>query len=748
MLKQAKWITAPMDTGAAACDFKTEFSLTHRVKRATLTITSIGNYSAYINGRRVGDGVLTPGFTSYKNRVLYQTYNVTDMLVKNNEVNIGVGRGWAIRCVGTEKTNNYFAEKTYLIASFDIEYENGTRKTVVTDRSWKAYTSIVTFTDIYHGETQDLALPITLIGNAKEEEYKTNLVKQDGEWIREQERLRPIKLIRTPNGETVIDFGQNMTGYVEIKARGERGGRIVIRHAEVLDKDGNFYTANLRSARSENTYVLSGEDDLFKPIYTFQGFRYIQLVEYPFDTVDLGDFTAVAVYSDMKRIGDFKCGNEKINQLYHNIIWGQRSNFLDIPTDCPQRDERLGWTGDAQVFCRTASINYDTKRFYAKWLADVALEQTEDGAVYGIVPHCFDGNAKTNVSAAWGDAACIMPWELYTAYGDRALLKKHFPMMKKWVNYLHGAGPEEYLWLGGRHYGDWLAMDAGEDSYVGATSNDLIASAFFAYSTELLIKAGEAIGEDVSEYRMLYKKVVKAFREYFMENGMPKEELPLTENSRTKHSQTDTVRRGITQTAIVLILKFGLYKKGEEEALIEKLCELIRNFDGMMSTGFVGTPYVLHVLSDFGKVDVAYSLLMQEKNPSWLYSVTHGATTMWEHWNSLKEDGSFWDPAMNSFNHYAYGAVYDWIFGVSLGIKPTEAGYKSVSIKPHPNKALGFAEASIETKYGKIRSYWYYKDGAIYYEVDVPRDITATVVLPSGYTERVSGGTFHFSEMG
>ena len=745
MLKQAKWITSPRDVGTASCDFKTNVALTAEIKKATLTVTAVGNYAAYINGKRVGDAVLTPGFISYKNRVIYQTYDVTDMLSTENELTIGVGQGWAVGCIGYGRTNHFFSDKTYLIASLDIEYKNGKKKTVVTDKKWKVYTAEVTFSEIYHGETVDKTAPIELIGNAKEEEYKTKLVKQDGEWIREGERLRPVELIRTPNGETVIDFGQNMTGYVEVKIKGKRGDRIVINHAEVLDRDGNFYTANLRSARNEITYVLSGGDDVFKPIYSFQGFRYIRLNEYPLENVDLTAFTAIAVYSDMKRTGDFKCGNEKINQLYHNIIWGQRSNFLDVPTDCPQRDERLGWTGDAQVFCRTASINYDTKRFYTKWLSDVALEQTADGAVYGIVPHCLGNGGKTRISAAWGDVACIMPWELYTAYGDKALLKKHFPMMKKWVNYLHGAGPEEYLWLGGFHYGDWLAMDAGEDSYVGATSNDLIASAFFAYSTSLVIKAGETLGEDVSEYRELYANVVRKFREYFMENGLPKAEFPLTEVTPNKHGVVDSVRRGITQTAIVLILHFGLYEAGEEAGLIAKLKELIHDFDGRMTTGFVGTPYILHVLSSFGETELAYSLLMQEKNPSWLYSVTHGATTMWEHWNSLKEDGSFWSTAMNSFNHYAYGAVYDWIFGVSLGIKPTEPGYKAVSIAPHPSKELGFAEASIETKYGKVRSYWYYKGDTVYYEFDVPNGVNATVTLPSGYTETISGGTFHFA---
>ena len=279
------------------------------------------------------------------------------------------------------------------------------------------------------------------------------LIPQVGEFITENERLTPIALIHTPKGETVIDFGQNMTGYVEVQIKGNKGDRIVFHHAEVLDKDGNFYNDNYRSARNEITYILSGNNDTFKPSFSFQGFRYIKLIEYPFEEVDLNSFCAIVVHSDMKRTGDFRCGNEKINRLYHNIIWGQKSNFLDIPTDCPQRDERLGWTGDAQVFCRTAAINYDVEKFFEKWLGDVRLEQTEEGAVYGVVPACLR-NRHTRISAAWGDAACIIPWQLYLAYGNKKILSNNFEMMKKWVDYLHSAGPEEFLWLGGLHYGD------------------------------------------------------------------------------------------------------------------------------------------------------------------------------------------------------------------------------------------------------------------------------------------------------
>ena len=751
MLKTAKWITAPVDTGVKASTFKKTISTKKAIKRATLFATSMGNYAAYIDGIRVSDAVLAPGFTSYENRVLCQKYDVTKMIKNGSVLEIGVGQGWAVGTIGYVNKTHVFANFTSLIAEVELTFEDGSKQYIGTDETWDVYSSVVTFTDIYNGETVDLTLTPELIGKAKLSEVKTKIKPQSGEWIKEHERISAKEVIRTPKGELVIDFGQNMTGYVEVRVKGNRGDKIVMHHAEVLDKDGNFYTANLRSAKNEVTYIFSGNDDVFKPTYTFQGFRYVRLNEYPFDEVDINAFTAIAVYSDMKRIGHFASGNEKINQLYHNIIWGQRSNFLDIPTDCPQRDERLGWTGDAQVFAKTASINYDTEKFFTKWLEDMALEQGaegQDGAVFGVVPNCFKGYA-TRIAAAWGDAACVIPWEIYLSYGNKKLLKKNLPMMKKWVEYMHGVGPEEYLWLTGYHYGDWLAMDAGEDSYVGATSCDLIASAYFAYSLGLVIKACEALGEDTAYYDELYKNVRRRFREYFMENGMPKEILPKTEiKPNGKETDVDKLHRGMTQTAITLILKFGLADEDEKSALTEKLVSMINENGGKMSTGFVGTPYILHALSENGRTDVAYSLLFAEHNPSWLYSVCHGATTMWEHWNSLKEDGSFWSHHMNSFNHYAYGAVYDWIFGIAIGIKPSESdvAYKSVDIAPHPDKRLGFADASIDSRNGKVRVHWYYKGDVVFYEIEVPNGVTANLTLPSGFKRTLTGGSYHFAE--
>ncbi len=747
MLTNAKWIKSPIDMVMATAEFRRDFSIKNKVKSATLYVSAAGVYSPKLNGKKITDAVLMPGITSYKTRVLYQEYDVTEFISENNELSFGVGPGWAVGHYGYSRERQLYFDEIALIARLNIVYQDNSEEDILTDSNFEVFTTKVTSSDIYHGETVDLTAEIKSLGAAVETTLNTTIVPQDGEWIKEIDKLDAVDIIKTPKGEYVIDFGQNMTGYVEVTVKGKYGERIVLHHGEVLDKEGNFYNGNMRSARNENVYVLSGNNDVFKPTYSFQGFRYVHLVECPEYLIDKNNFKAISVHSDIKRTGRFVCGNEKINQLYHNIIWGQKSNFLDIPTDCPQRDERLGWTGDAQVFCRTASINYDTEKFFTKWLADVAIEQHENGAVMGVIPRARK-HGVTRVSAAWGDAACIIPWELYVSYGNKELLKKHFPMMKKWVEYMHSAGSEEFLWLGGMHYGDWLAMDSGADSYVGATSNDLIASAFFAYSTSLLIKAGEVIGEDMTKYRELYKNARAAFREYFMEDGMPKAEFPLTEVTLPNYSVIDTVRKGMTQTALVLILNFGLYEKNEKKALEDKLCEMIVNNDNRMTTGFVGTPYILHVLTAARKTDLAYKLLFQEQNPSWLYSVTHGATTMWEHWNSIKEDGSFWSDAMNSFNHYAYGAVYDWIFSTVIGIAPVESApaYREVTITPHPCRELGFAKASIESRSGKISSHWYYKEDTVHYEFEIPEGVTAHITLPKGFTKTIGQGNYVFVE--
>lgn len=747
-----QWIKSPINKERAAVVFSKKLTFTKPVKSVLAEVTSVGVYKVELNGKKIGNRVLAPGYTSYDRRILYQTYDLTEGLEAENEFAITVAPGWAVGHLGYDNEDNtcYYADHVSAVAEITVVFEDGTQEVINTDETWQVYTSQVLFADIYDGETFDATYTPELLGNAVLDTYETTLVPNVGNGVTEHERLAPIELIVTPKGERVIDFGQNMTGYVEFFVEGKKGERIVTTCAEVLDKDGNFYNENYRIAQNRITFVLDGTKRRYKPEFSFQGFRYIRIEEYPDMPIDLQAIRAIVVHSEMERTGHFECGDDMINQLYHNIIWGQKSNYLDIPTDCPQRNERLGWTGDTQVFCRTAAMNFDVTAFFEKWLGDLRLDQTKEGAIWGVCPEWCPNAHPTRIAAAWGDAAVIVPWELYRAYGDKKILEDNFEMMKKWVDYLHGFGPEEYLWLGGYHYGDWLAMDAGGDEYVGATSNDLIASAFFANAANLVVKAGEELGKDVTEYRELYKKIVAKFREYFMENGMPKEEFPYTELNPTPEEERrpiDTIRRGMTQTALVLILHFDLCLPEERQALADKLEELIHDFDDCMSTGFVGTPYILHALSSNGKTELAYKLLFQTKNPSWLYSVEHGATTMWEHWNGIKEDGSFWSTDMNSYNHYAYGAVGDWLYGVVAGIQVSEegVGYKKMTLAPQPNKRIGHVNCSIDTVSGKVTSNWYYKGDTVYFEFIVPEGSEAEIVLPNGYRETVCGGQYMYT---
>lgn len=736
MKTNAKWIAAPSDTNTKPVVFRRTLTLQKEIKSASLGISAMGLYEARINGARVGKNLFTPGCTAYQARTQYQTYDVMDLLTDKVCIDVSVGRGWAIGFRGLKQN---YAERPSLIAWLHIIYADGSCEEITTDTDWDVFTSYITHTDLYNGETVDLTAKERLLGKAVVSNVTTRLIPHEGAYVREQERISPIALIHTPASETVLDFGQNMTGYVEVRINAPRGSRIVLHHAEVLDVNGNFYTENMRAAQNEVIYVCSGKSDVFKPTFSFQGFRYVQVAEYPLAKIDPTAFTAIVVHSEMERTGNFVCGNEKINQLYHNVIWGQKSNYLDIPTDCPQRDERLGWTGDAQVFCRTAAINYDVERFFNKWLGDMRAEQDKNGAVPDVIPNFLPSNSFG--TAAWGDAATVIPWELYRAYGNPAILRKNFSMMRAWVDYMHHDGPAEYLRLGHNHYGDWLAMDNGPDSYEGATPTDLIGSAYFAYSVSILVKAGEVLGKDMTYYKTLYENIVTAFRDYFLPNGKLLLRPDLNENGQ----QTPPAE---TQTAYALILYFGLCRESDRQYCADRLAALIRENDGLMTTGFVGTPYLLHALTENGYADLAYDLLLEERNPSWLYSVCHGATTMWEHWNGIKEDGSFWSKDMNSFNHYAYGAIYDWIFGKAIGIQTTEtgAGYEKIRLEPHPDPRLRFAEASIRSRHGFIRARWYYKNDIVYYEFDIPANVTAYLKLPSGMKKTLTGGRYLLSE--
>lgn len=733
------WVKSPLNEKySGALSFIKNYCLKSVVKSATVEISAIGLYELHINNQKVGNRVLTPGFTSYDKRgVQYQEYDITKYLSQENLINIVAAPGWAVGRFGFVGNDCLYADHISVCARFSITYTDGSTDVFYTDESWDVYTNQIVFADVYDGETIDKTHTPKLLGSAVLDNVKIKIVEDIGEPICEQERLK-ANLIITPKGEKLLDFGQNMTGYVSLKISGKKGKRVKLSFGEVLDIDGNFYNENYRSAKNEITYILSGEKDYFKPKFSFQGFRYVRVDEYPTEEIDVDGFTAIVVHSDIKRIGNFVCGNKKINQLYHNIIWGQKSNYLDIPTDCPQRDERMGWTGDAQVFCRTAGSNFNVLRFFDKWLADLRAEQTEEGIIYGTCPETEGTTfrAHTRISAAWGDACTIIPWTMYKLYGDKKILSDNFSMMCRWVDYIHSSGSEEYLWLDGWHFGDWLALDAGPDSNKGITSPDLIASAFFAYSTQLVVKTGEVLGEDVSSYKKLYQNIKKAFREKYLEDILAYE-LDIK-------SGFDVLDGKISQTAMSLILQFDLCEECEKRQIVDNLVKLIDYYGGKMSTGFVGTPYIMHALSSNGRVDAAYKLLFNEESPSWLYSVNKGATTMWEHWNGIKEDGSFWSKDMNSFNHYAYGAVGDWLYGVSAGIKVDEAGYKKVTLAPIPDERLGYVDASIITSCGKLESQWKYENGEIKFRFVVPKGVTANIILPNGVTKTVYDGEYLF----
>lgn len=705
MAFQAKWITPSENTGDVCPVFKKTWNSDKTVTKAELILTALGIYEAKLNGKRVSDYVLAPGWTYYDKRLQYQRYDITDMLCNDgneNELKVTVARGWASSQMPGWMVNEDRVRRAAipraLLGEIHLTYEDGSEEVIATDESWIWGMSEVKFSEIYDGETVDAGFETTEWKEAANLDWSYDiLLPQEGEEIKEMERVAARKIIKTPAGETVVDFGQEVTGYVEFTVDAKAGDKIRILHGEVLDKEGNFYNANYRSAKAEINYICRDGVQTWHPTLTFFGFRYLKLDEFPGE-IKPEQFTAIVVYSDIKQTGYLKCSNEKINRLFSNIFWGQKGNFLDVPTDCPQRDERLGWTGDAQVFVKTASYNYDVQRFFKKWLHDIAANQKENGGVGQVVPNYLPEGFE---SSAWGDAATICPWQMYLTYGDKEILSDQFECMKKWIGYITNHTNDQYLWTGHEHFGDWLGLDAPSGSYKGSSREDFIASAFYAYSTELVIKAGKVLGADVKEYEELYANIVKTFRAAYPEY--------------------------LTQTEHILAVHFRLAEDLQKTA--DDLAALIIKDGSQIRTGFVGTPYILHVLSAYGHNDLAYTLFLREEYPSWLFSVNQGATTIWEHWDGIMENGDFWSTDMNSFNHYSYGAVADWVYEKASGITPLEEypGFAKVVIKPMPDDRMEWLEASIDTRNGKISSKWTHTPDGIRYDIETA--VPATVEI-------------------
>ena len=727
---QAEWITHTLPENETACPVYVRCFDVHKpLRSARLYATACGVYEACINGQKVGNAYFAPGWTSYHKRLQYQTYDITALLREKNEIAITVGNGWYKSELGFDAKPNIYGDRTGLLAMLRLEYADGSVESLGTDTDWTVETGAIRFSEIYHGETQDFTLPREKWGNAvlfDKADSIGALTAQESEPVRITRRFSPIETIRTPKGEQVFDFGQNLTGLVQVKLPKLSGDTLVIRHAETLDKEENFYTENLRTARCTDTYRYT-ENQVgltVMPHFTFHGFRYI-CVEGA-EECRAEDFTACAMHTDMTLTGSFHTDNALVNQLQSNIQWGQRDNFLDIPTDCPQRDERLGWTGDAQVFCGTASYNFNTALFFRKWLRDMAAETSADWGVPHVVPNIL---GDQDGAAAWSDAAVIIPWRLYQAFGDKDMLREQYPLMKSWVEYVRSKTSENGLWDTGFQYGDWLALDieSGSTDRTGGTDKYLVANAYYAYSTGILRDAAAALDyeDDVRLYSKLREEIIDAIhREYVTANGRLVSE---------------------TQTACVLMLYFDLARPEIRPRILQTLETNINAHHGHLTTGFVGTPYLCHCLTENGQHTLANEIFLKEDCPGWFYAVKRGATTIWERWNSILENGDFDQSGMNSLNHYAYGSIGSWLYEKVAGVRPLAPGYRKILIQPTLTKGMTEVEASYETVYGLVRSAWSCRNGKICVDVEIPANTEAVIVLPERSEKlNVGSGCYHY----
>ncbi len=734
---RAQWIEPDLEedtsTSPPAPMLRREFSLKGEIRSARAYVTAHGVYEMEINGARVGDQVLSPGWTSYHNRLQYQTYDVTDSLRSgDNAVGVVLGDGWYRGYIGFRDQRNFYGERLALLAQLRIVYEDGRTEWVVSDGAWKAGTGPILKSDIYNGESYDARRERTgwsepgyedddWAGVRIADHGTERLIAQQAPPVRKIQALTPREILVTPEGDTVVDMGQNMIGWIRLRVEGEAGDEVVLRHAEVLDRDGNFYTENLRAAKQTNRYILKGGgEEVWEPRFTFQGFRYVAVSGYPGElTVD--DVTGIVLHSDMEPTGHFQSSNPLLNQLQHNIVWGQKGNFLEIPTDCPQRDERLGWTGDIQVFAPTANLNMNTAAFLAKWLADLEADQLENGSIPHVVPNVLGENWSG--AAGWADAGVIVPWALYQSFGDTRILKRRYGSMKAWVDYVAGraaARGDPYLWEGDFTFGDWLSFSTTRSDYPGAfTDKDLIATAFFARSASLLSDIAGVLGKDDerARYAELSDKVGEAFRKEYV-----------TPRGRVLSN---------TQTSYLLALRFDLLSEETRPAAAGFLVESVQRH-GHLTTGFLGTPHLNPVLSEIGHSDLAYRLLLRTDYPSWLYPVTQGATTIWERWDGIKPDGSFQDRGMNSFNHYAYGAIGQWLMEEVAGIQPAAPGYREVRIAPGPGGGLDHAGALLDSPYGRVESSWEIREGDFVLDIRIPANTTGIVLLPHAVVDTLT----------
>lgn len=707
-----KWIT---------CDsvekrhpyFEKEIMPAKKVRQARFYVCGLGLYEAFYSGKKIGEEYLTPYSNNYNGWVQYQTYDVTEVLQQAGTLSILLGNGWYKGRFGftAREEKGFYGNEWKLAAELRLLYEDGTVELIGTDESWRVRRSNITFSSLYDGERVDDTLaPMPEEQAVCCEAPKGRLMARKSLPVCVKETIRPVELIHTPAGETVLDMGQEFAGVFTLKADVPAGVEIIIQTGEILQQ-GNFYNDNLRSAKSEYRYISGGGSVMLRPHFTYYGYRYVKIQG--IEDLKPEDFTGLVLYSDIEDVGEMETGSALVNKFISNVRWGLRSNFLDVPTDCPQRDERMGWTGDAQVFSPTAMYLTDSYAFYEKYLYDMYSEQQQLG---GKVPNVVPSAGISDAACAWGDAACIIPWNMYLFYGDKTILQKQYASMKAWVDYIHSVDGEEHRWRKQFHFGDWLALDHPKqeaEQMLGGTDEDFLANLYYAVSAGLVAKAADVLGyeKDRAAYQVLHdEQIAEVKREYYSVTG----------------------RCCIkTQTALLLTLKYHL--SDNEELIRKQLEKLFADCDDKFRTGFIGTPILCHVLSDYGMSDLAYKLLLNEEYPGWLHEVKLGATTVWERWNSVLDDGSISGTGMNSLNHYAYGSVLEWMFAHGAGLQFTQEskGGRALRIAPEPNWELRELRAVYDSPTGVYRVHWQIPDPEhVKMTVQVPFGCQAAFVLP------------------
>lgn len=714
---EAKWIVPEMDKEEHPVLGQT-FDLKDPIVSARAYVCGLGLYEMQINGVKAGEEYLTPHFNAYHKWLQYQTYDVTDLFRQgSNRVEVSLGNGLYKGRFGFEgDKSELYGSEFALLCEIRVTYADGATEILKSDTDWTATRSRIVSGNLYDGEVYDATFMPKVATGVRECDLRYDrLVARLSLPVVIKEELKPIEVIRTPAGETVLDMGQNMVGWIRFVTRAPKGTVIRLLHGEVL-QEGNFYRDNLRTAKAEYVYTADGEEAEVRPFFTFYGFRYVKVEGWPGE-LDRNDFTGCVLYSDLEQTGSFETSDPMVNRLFLNALWGQKGNFLDVPTDCPQRDERMGWTGDAQVFSGAACFNMDSYAFYRKYGYDMGQEQEERG---GMVPMVVPAtNVQGGGSSAWADAATIIPWNTYLHYGDKAILEQQFESMKGWVDYIisadEGSGGRR-LWTVGFHFGDWLALDGSNpDSPMGGTDTDFIASAYYAYSSRLVAKTARVLGreEEAVYYEGISAEVKRAIEdEFFSKNGR----LALD-----------------TQTAYAVALYMDLVPEAFKERVKNGLVKRLKSDRNHLRTGFVGTPYLNFALSDNGCEELGYTLLLNDDYPSWLYAVKLGATTIWERWNSIMPDGKISSTGMNSLNHYAYGAIAEWMYRSVAGINPTEdaPGFRRIELAPKPDFRLQWVKAKVDSATGTCKSEWSFDDkGRLEFRFEIPFNATARVRLP------------------